>query len=54
MNENVKCDICEGLDYTELKVCHICNRNYCEICEGTDSPFNTCELCTTCDTDEEQ
>ena len=53
MKKNIKCDICDGLDYSELNVCHICNRNYCEICGDTYSSLNTCELCATYDTDEE-
>ena len=53
MDNNIKCDICNGIDYFELNVCYICNRNYCEICEGTYDSFNTCELCATYDTDEE-
>ena len=49
MDKDIKCDICSGVDYFEIKTCHICGRNYCELCESID----TCELCTTCDNNEE-
>lgn len=42
----IKCDVCNGTDYSELSQCHICKRFYCEICEGTHDTLNICELCT--------
>ena len=53
MSRELKCDICDGTDYSELNTCHICRRNYCEICEGTIGPVNICELCITYNTDED-
>lgn len=53
MNENIKCDICGGTDYSDLKTCHICNRNYCEICESVYNPEDTCELCDIYDNNED-
>lgn len=49
MNNHLECDICNGTDYVELNICYICNRHYCEICEGQNSSTNICELCATSD-----
>ena len=42
----LKCDICNGDDFTELNKCHICQRNYCEICQGNVEHMSICELCS--------
>lgn len=52
MARELKCDVCNGTDYSELNTCYICNRNYCEICEGANSSINMCELCVVSDVDD--
>ena len=50
MRNELKCDVCNGTDYSELNICYQCNRNYCEICEGNHISLNICELCVISDT----
>lgn len=53
MDKTIKCDICNGTDYSELNKCHICQRFYCEICEGIHDTFHICELCSESIADED-
>lgn len=43
--EKIKCDVCEGTDFSVLETCYICNRSYCELCDSQDGHEKLCELC---------